>query len=78
MWAGIAIANVANGFDIGVSISDATYSVDYASHVVPKAPNAQAQRKVIEDHIIGVLKTFSQEHMCKFLGVGVTIALVSC
>ena len=77
MWGGVASAVTPNGIDIGVSVSDATYSVDYASHVVPKASTPQAQAKAIEEHVISVLKNFSHEHMCKFLGVGVTVPLVS-
>ncbi|KZT44118.1 trehalose phosphorylase [Sistotremastrum suecicum HHB10207 ss-3] len=76
MWAGIASAVVPNGIDVGISISDATYSVDYASHVVPKGANPQATAKNLEDHILGVLRTFSHEHVCKFLGVGVTVLLL--
>jgi alpha,alpha-trehalose phosphorylase (configuration-retaining) len=77
MWAGIACSVVPNGIEIGVSISDATYSVDYASRLVPKAAKAKEQAKLLEENIVDLLTTFSQEHMCKFLGCGVTLSLVS-
>jgi hypothetical protein len=77
MWGGVACNVVPNGIEIGLSISDATYSVDYASRLVPKAPNAKEQAKLVEDGVLDMITTFSREHMCKFLGVGVTVSLVS-
>jgi len=76
MWGGVACNVVPNGIEIGLSISDATYSVDFASRLVPKAPNAKEQAKLVEDGVVEMITQFSREHMCKFLGVGVTLSLL--
>ena len=79
MWAGIAGAVVNNntGYEIAISIHDSVYNTDFASTLIsydPTDPEAQAAN--IERHVIESLRKFSQEHLCKFLGAGVTLSLL--
>ncbi|THG95034.1 hypothetical protein EW026_g6546 [Hermanssonia centrifuga] len=79
MWAGIAGAVVNNntGFEVAISIHDSVYNTDFASTVVaydPTEPDAQAEN--IEKHVTDTLRNFATEHLCKFLGAGVTLSLL--
>ncbi|EMD34497.1 glycosyltransferase family 4 protein [Gelatoporia subvermispora B] len=79
MWAGIAGAIINNNtqFEVAVSIHDSVYNTDFASSVVPYDPNdPDAQASAIEKHVLDTLRKFSQEHLCKFLGAGVTLSLL--
>nr|O75003.1 RecName: Full=Trehalose phosphorylase; AltName: Full=Trehalose synthase; Short=TSase; Flags: Precursor [Grifola frondosa]BAA31349.1 trehalose synthase [Grifola frondosa]BAA31350.1 trehalose synthase [Grifola frondosa] len=79
MWAGIAGAVVNNNtqFEVAISIHDSVYNTDFASSVVPYSPNEpEAQAGIIEKHVLETLRKFSTEHMCKFLGAGVTVILL--
>ena len=79
MWAGIAGAVVNNntGYELAISIHDSVYNTDFASSVIPyTANNPEAQASQIEKHVIDVLRKFCTEHMCKFLGAGVTVSLL--
>ena len=79
MWAGIAGAVVNNNthYEIAISIHDSVYNTDFASSTIPyKGNNPEAQATEIEKHVLEVLRKFSTEHMCKFLGAGVTVALL--
>ena len=79
MWAGIAGAVVNNntGYELAISINDSVYNTDFASSVIPyTANNPEAQASQIEKHVIDVLRKFCTEHMCKFLGAGVTVSLL--
>jgi hypothetical protein len=79
MWAGIAGTMVNNntGFEVAISIHDSVYNTDFSSAVVALTPNnPDAQAIQIEDHVIEVLRNFSSEHMCKFLGAGLTVSLL--
>ena len=79
MWAGIAGAVVNNNssFEIAISIHDSVYNTDFASSIIPYNPNdPEEQAANIEKHVLDVLRKFSTEHMCKFLGAGVTVALL--
>ncbi|KAF9069834.1 trehalose phosphorylase [Rhodocollybia butyracea] len=78
MWAGIA-GSVVNGtqFEISISIHDSVYATDWGNVVVPYSPNAlEKTGKEIEKSILETLRKFSKEHVCKFLGAGVTLALL--
>jgi hypothetical protein len=78
MWAGIA-GSVVNGtqFEISISIHDSVYATDWGNVVVPYSPNAlEKTSKEIEKKILETLRKFSTEHVCKFLGAGVTLALL--
>jgi alpha,alpha-trehalose phosphorylase (configuration-retaining) len=79
MWAGIAgtMVNNNSGFEVAISIHDSVYNTDFSSAVVDltsSGPNDQSTQ--IEDHVIEVLRNFSSEHMCKFLGAGLTVSLL--
>ena len=79
MWAGIAGAVVNNGtsFEVAISVHDSIYNTDFASALIPydvSEPDSQAAN--IEKHVISTLRKFSSEHLCKFLGAGVTLSLL--
>ena len=79
MWAGIAGAVINNGttFEVAISIHDSVYCTDFASSVVPyDATDPEKQATAIEQHVLETLRKFSTEHMCKFLGAGVTVSLL--
>ncbi|KAI9570413.1 glycosyltransferase family 4 protein [Boletus coccyginus] len=79
MWAGVAGAVLIGGgsFEIAISVHDSVYSTDFSSVVVPYDPaNPEKNATEIENHVLETFKKFSQEHLCKFLGAGVTLALL--
>lgn len=79
MWAGVAGAVVNNntGFEIAISVHDSVYNTDFASSIIPyDAKDPEEQAAAIEKHTVEVLRKFSSEHMCKFLGAGVTVSLL--
>lgn len=79
MWAGIAgsVINNNTGYELAISIHDSVYNTDFASSTISYNPNdPEAQAPAIEQHILDVLRKFSTEHMCKFLGAGVTVSLL--
>ncbi|KII88991.1 glycosyltransferase family 4 protein [Plicaturopsis crispa FD-325 SS-3] len=77
MWAGIAGAVVNDGasLEIAISIHDSVYNTDYTSFVVPWTQGLD-QSEEIEAHVLKNLRTFEREHLCKFLGAGVTLSLL--
>lgn len=79
MWAGIAGCLLANkaGFEIAISIHDSVYNTDFSSTILPyDAAQSDKQTEVLESHIIAALRKFSSDHLCKFLGAGVTLSLL--
>lgn len=79
MWAGIAgtVVNNNTSYEIAISIHDSVYNTDFASSVVPYDPTEpDSQAEVIEKHVLDTLRKFAQEHLCKFLGAGVTLILL--
>jgi hypothetical protein len=79
MWAGIAGSVLANkaGYEIAISIHDSVYNTDFSSTILPyDAAQSDKQTEIIESHIISTLRKFSSEHLCKFLGAGVTLSLL--
>jgi hypothetical protein len=79
MWAGIAGAVVNGGktFEIAISIHDSVYNTDFSSAVVPYTPTDPTKSaSEITKHVLQTIKKFSQEHLCKFLGAGVTLGLL--
>ncbi|KZT74138.1 glycosyltransferase family 4 protein [Daedalea quercina L-15889] len=79
MWAGIAGAVINNNtqFEIAMSIHDSVYCTDFESSVVPYDPtDPEKQATAIERHVLETLRKFSTEHLCKFLGAGVTLILL--
>lgn len=80
MWAGIAGASVNNGtgFEIAISIHDSVYNTDFASETIDAHPNdSEKTSNAVESRIIDALREFSSEHLCKFLGAGVTVSLLA-
>ncbi|KAL5490416.1 hypothetical protein ACEPAI_5249 [Sanghuangporus weigelae] len=79
MWAGIAgsMSTSENGFEISISIHDSVYNTDFASMLIPvPAGKKNVDPEQIENHILEALRKFSTEHLCKFLGAGVTLSLL--
>ncbi|TFY64144.1 hypothetical protein EVG20_g6045 [Dentipellis fragilis] len=79
MWVGIAgaVVNSNTGYEIAVSIHDSVYNTDFSSAILPyQANDSDKQSQDIETHIIKVICEFCHEHACKFLGAGVTLALL--
>ena len=79
MWAGIAGAVVNNGtsYEIAISIHDSVYNTDFASALVPyDATEPDTQAETIEKHVTSTLRKFASEHLCKFLGAGVTLNIL--
>jgi len=80
MWAGIAGTAVNNGtgFEIAISIHDSVYNTDFSSETVDAHPNdSELTSNAVEAHIIDTLREFSSEHLCKFLGAGITMTLLA-
>ena len=79
MWSAVAggVVNNNTQYEIAVSIHDSVYSTDFSSTVIPYNPNnPEKNAKEIEQSVLQTLRKFSTDHMCKFLGVGVTLALL--
>lgn len=79
IWAGIAGSPVDNNskFEIAISINDSVYSTDFSSAVIPYSPgNAEQNGSEIEKHVLSALRSFAEEHLCKFLGAGITLSLL--
>lgn len=76
MWVGIAGQPIQgeDAFEVAISIHDSVYNTDYASWKIPFKKGSDSS--AIEDHVIEMIKKFSQEHLCKFLGAGVTLSLL--
>jgi alpha,alpha-trehalose phosphorylase (configuration-retaining) len=79
MWAGIAgsITNGGTSFEIAVSVHDSVYSTDFSSTTIPYNPaDIDGTSQSIQHHVLDTLRKFSIEHLCKFLGAGVTLSLL--
>lgn len=79
MWAGIAgtVINNNTALELAISIHDSVYNTDFASSTVPYNPNnPEEQASNVEKHVLELLRKFATEHMCKFLGAGVTVSLL--
>lgn len=79
MWAGIGgnVINNNTAFEIAVSVHDSVYSTDFSSTIIPFTPGTlEKTSKDIEQHVLETLHKFSTEHLCKFLGAGVTLSLL--
>ncbi|EJD52898.1 trehalose phosphorylase [Auricularia subglabra TFB-10046 SS5] len=80
MWAGLAANVLPNkaGIEVAISIHDGTYSTDFAQTTIrfQNAGPAETQA-AIEKHIVTTLRNFSTQHLCKFLGAGVTVILLN-
>ncbi|KAF5324497.1 hypothetical protein D9611_004282 [Ephemerocybe angulata] len=79
MWAGISGSPINNNteFEIAISIHDSVYATDFASMNIPYHVNSPDRNsKEIEQFVMQALRKFSIEHLCKFLGAGITLSLL--
>ncbi|KAI6103559.1 glycosyltransferase family 4 protein [Pisolithus sp. B1] len=79
MWAGIAgtVVNGGKTYEVAISVHDSVYNTDFSSTVISYSPNDPAKNAAdIENHVLDTIRRFSQEHICKFLGAGVTLSLL--
>jgi hypothetical protein len=79
MWGAVggAVVNNNTQYEIAVSVHDSVYNTDFASLVISYNPNSpEKNAKEIEQSVLQVFRKFSIEHLCKFLGVGVTLSLL--
>ncbi|KAF9500997.1 trehalose phosphorylase [Pleurotus eryngii] len=79
MWAGVAGTLVNNNtqYEIAVTVHDGVYSTDFASVIIPVTPGDTTKNsKDIEAQVLNLVRKFSAEHLCKFLGAGITLALL--
>ncbi|KAF7304663.1 Trehalose phosphorylase [Mycena kentingensis (nom. inval.)] len=74
MWIGIAgSVDEGNKLSICLEIHDSVYASDYASAEVALSKNRAVD---IENFVIKTIREFSTEHLCKFLGAGITTSLL--
>lgn len=60
-----------------ISVHDGVYSTDFSSKVVKfEGKDPEEQSKQIEENVLEIIRKFSSDHMCKFLGAGVTLSLL--
>ncbi|KAF8522124.1 trehalose phosphorylase [Hysterangium stoloniferum] len=78
MWAGIAAqTRDSKNLDVAISIHDGTYSTDYAATTLQlEEGQLENNAGVVSNHVLETLRQFSHEHVCKFIGAGVTVALL--
>jgi hypothetical protein len=79
MWGAVAgvVINSNAQYEIALSVHDSVYNTDFASIVVPyDANNSDKNAKEIENAVLQTFRKFSIEHLCKFLGVGITLSLL--
>ncbi|KAF5365743.1 hypothetical protein D9758_003268 [Tetrapyrgos nigripes] len=79
MWAGIAGSPINNNtqYEIAISIHDSVYSTDYTSIAIPYSQgNLEKTGADVEQKVLDTLRMFSESHLCKFLGAGVTLSLL--
>ncbi|KAF7338413.1 Trehalose phosphorylase [Mycena venus] len=74
MWVGIAGQSLDAGkFEIALAVHDSVYSTDFTSATITLGKD---KAKDIEAFTIATLRKFCSEHLCKFLGAGVTVGLL--
>ncbi|KAF7322862.1 Trehalose phosphorylase [Mycena chlorophos] len=74
MWIGLAGSAVDDSkFQLALSIHDGVYTTDFTSAVISVGKNKAAD---IETYVLDTIRKFSSEHLCKFLGAGVTTTLL--
>ncbi|KAG6844069.1 hypothetical protein H0H87_010012 [Tephrocybe sp. NHM501043] len=79
MWAGISGSPLNNntGYEVAISIHDSVYNTDFASAVIAYSPgDVEKNARAIREHVVEALRKFSTEHLCKFLGAGITLTLL--
>ena len=79
MWGAVAgcVINNNTQYELAVSVHDSVYNTDFESTVIPYNPNnPDKNAKEIEQYVLQTFRKFSIEHLCKFLGVGITLSLL--
>lgn len=79
MWVGIAgsTINDSTEFMVALSVHDGVYTTDYSAVTIPYVVGEiDTTSKDIEKLVLKTLREFSDEHLCKFLGAGVTLSLL--
>ncbi|KAI9830451.1 MAG: hypothetical protein M1819_005703 [Sarea resinae] len=79
MYVGIAAAvKSGKSIEVGISINDDTYSIDFSlARLDTKGVSTRAAiSSLVSNYVITELTKFQNEHMCKFLGAGVTEQVV--
>ncbi|KAF7363317.1 Trehalose phosphorylase [Mycena sanguinolenta] len=73
MWVGIAGQLDGNKCEIALAVHDSVYATDFTSATITLGKD---KAKEIEAFVLLTLRKFSSEHLCKFLGAGVTLGLL--
>ncbi|KAJ7098055.1 trehalose phosphorylase [Mycena belliarum] len=78
MWVGIAGNSIdSNRFEIALAVHDGVYSTDFTSAVIGLGKNRASDIEAhVLLHVITTIRKFCAEHLSKFLGAGVTVALL--
>jgi len=78
LWAGVAISRESDhSIQLGIAIHDGTYSMDFAVHRIslPDGADEDERAACIENHVLSELSEYRTQHLCKLLGVGVSVEL---
>ncbi|KAJ6546539.1 trehalose phosphorylase [Mycena vulgaris] len=74
MWVGIAGNSIdSSKFEIALAVHDSVYMTDFTSAVITLSKDRASD---IEAFVIQTIRKFCSEHLCKFLGAGVTLTLL--
>jgi alpha,alpha-trehalose phosphorylase (configuration-retaining) len=57
--------------EVGLAMHDTNYSVDFAIHKVPVSRDPTERANTLMQHILKQVRTFSEQHRCKFIGAGI-------
>jgi alpha,alpha-trehalose phosphorylase (configuration-retaining) len=82
LYLGLAARQDEHGqVEVGYAAHDGTYSIDFAVHVFetldPDSSVAQDMSDELANHIVSSILGYQQDHLYKFVGAGVTKALVN-
>lgn len=75
MYAGLSAQLLpdGSGVEVGLSIHDGSYPVDFSVQLLYFANNPGLKTsELLEDHIVTQIIEFSEDHLFKFIGTGVT------
>lgn len=57
--------------EVGLTIHDTNYSVDFCVHRVHCGPDADERSFKLTQHCLDQVRAFSEQHRCKFIGAGI-------
>ncbi|KAL1297449.1 hypothetical protein AAFC00_004976 [Neodothiora populina] len=69
MYLGVVAKRLDSTIDVGFSVHDGTYNMDYAWHSIPVKHSAAEE---LSDYVIARLRKYEAEQRYKFLGAGLT------